>query len=842
MQAFWSKSAPDVAAELQTSANGLTQAQAQQRLLAQSKKVKKPKHEQKALLLFLAQFKSPIVLILLFATALSFYVGETTDAAIIIAIVLISGVLGFLQENGANRAVQKLLALVQVKTCVLRGGEEQEIPVGMVVPGDISILHAGDVVSGDCLILESASALLDESALTGESYPVEKKAGVLGEDTGLSGRTNCVWMGTHVVSGSLKAIVVHTGKDTEFGKISERIRLRQPETDFERGVRRFGYMLMTVTLILVFSILAINLIFKKGILDAFMFSLALAVGLTPQLLPAIISINLSRGARNMAALKVIVKRLSAIENLGSMNVLCSDKTGTLTDGAVKLKDTLDSGGGHSDKTLLYVYLNAALETGFINPIDAAVREQEHVDISRFTRMDEQPYDFVRKRLSITVSERTDAGENRILITKGAFDNVLAVCTQVEEADASIAPLDAGRKEKLLALYASLSGQGLRTIGVAYKVCPENCAPGRDNEKDMVFLGYLTLYDPPKPGIADTIKKLGGMGVSLKIITGDNRFIAQNVMKEIGLPDVALMTGKEIRETNDLALIHRVNEATVFAEVEPNQKERIILALKKSGNVVGYMGDGINDVSALHDADVSISVDSAVDVAKEAADIVLLEKDLAVLTEGVLAGRRTFANTMKYVFMATSANFGNMFSMAGASIFLPFLPLLPKQVLLTNLMTDFPEMTIASDNVEPAAIEKPKRWNIGFIRRFMVVFGLVSSFFDYLTFGALLLLSHASQAQFRTGWFVESVASAALIVLVIRTRYPIFKAKPGRQLTIATLLVVALTVLLPYTPLAPLLGFTALPAHILLVIAAIIATYILTAELVKKLFYRSPKNY
>jgi Mg2+-importing ATPase len=507
---------------------------------------------------------------------------------------------------------------------------------------------------------------------------------------------------------------------------------------------------------------------------------------------------------------------------------------------VQLKETLDVSDSHSDKVFLFAYLNSFFESGFVNPIDSAIKDYKSPDITSFSKLGEEPYDFIRKRLSILVSHKeADNKENHIIITKGSFNNIVDVCQSAEMADGSIVAIDS-IKEEINSKYQQYSSDGYRTLGLAYKNIGMDTHFDRTNEIDMIFLGFITLFDPPKPNVADTIKNLKRLGVSLKIITGDNRYVAESVVKQIGFPHVNILTGTDLREINDIALVHQVNKTTVFAEIEPNQKERIILALKKAGHVVGYMGDGINDVSALHDADVGISVDSAVDVAKATADIVLLEKDLEVLCQGVLAGRRTFANTMKYVFMATSANFGNMFSMAGASMFLTFLPLLPKQVLLTNLLTDLPEMAIATDNVDLDSMERPHRWNISFIKKFMLAFGLISSIFDYMTFGALIFIAHASEIEFRTGWLTESVISAAIIVLVIRSKHFFLKSKPGKPLAIATLMVVITTLVLPYTPIAGLLGFAPLPLEVLLLIGIIILLYILTAELAKKIFYKYVK--
>ena len=833
--AFWSISATEMLKHLETVKEGLTGAEARQRLARYGSNLLKPQKRSDVFTLLLAQFNSPLILILFFATGLSFFLHDPVDALIILTIVLVSGLLGFWQEHSATNAVEKLLAIVQIRVAVLRDGGPQEIPVEEIVPGDIVILNAGDIVPGDCLVQESKDLFIDEATLTGETYPVEKSVGVLAAETPLGQRTNALWMGTHVVSGSAKALVISTGKETEFGKVSERLKLRPQETDFEHGIRRFGYFLMEVTLVLVIAIFAINVYLARPVLDSFLFSLALAVGLTPQLLPAIISINLAHGAKRMAQAKVIVKRLASIENFGSMNVICSDKTGTLTEGIVHLQSAVDVDGAPSDKVLLHAYLNAFYETGFTNPIDEAIRTHRQFDLSGYRKTDEIPYDFLRKRLSILVAH----GDTHLMVTKGALANVLAVCSAAETGAETIVDIAAVR-DRIQQHFEEFSNKGCRTLGVAYKNMGSGSLMSKDYEAGMTFLGFLILFDPPKPNIIETIASLKNLGVALKIITGDNHLVAANVSQQMGLSNTKILTGPDLREMSDGALLKRVVDVDVFAEIEPNQKERIILALKKAGNVVGYMGDGINDASALHAADVGISVESAVDVAKEAADIVLLEKDLGVLVQGVREGRTTFANTLKYVFMATSANFGNMFSMAGVSLFLPFLPLLPKQILLTNLMTDFPEMTIATDRVDSEMVDYPRRWDIKAIRKFMITFGLVSSVFDYLTFGVLLLIFQATQTQFRTGWFLESVISASLIVLVIRSRKPFFKSRPAKYLLMATLLTVIVTLILPFTPLGEIFGFSQLPISFLLLLGTIVLLYIVTAEMAKAVFYKKVK--
>ncbi|MDR3716449.1 MAG: magnesium-translocating P-type ATPase [Puia sp.] len=849
---YWSCPTDRLLEQLSSNANGLTQDEAEKRLREAGPNTLKTRTGASGFVLLLQQFKSPITLILIAAAILSFFLGEKTDSFIILLIIVVSAVLGFYQEKSAANALGKLLAMVQVNTTVLRDGKECDVAVEQTVPGDIVLLSAGKTVAGDCRLLESRDLYTNEASLTGETFPAEKKCGLVAEKAGLSEKSNTLFMGTHVVSGTAKAVVVNTGLQTEFGAISKRLRRMQPETEFERGIRRFGYLLMQVTLILVVIIFSINVFLHKPVLDSFLFSLAIAVGLTPQLLPAIISINLAKGASNMARQSVIVKRLSSIENFGSMNVLCSDKTGTITRGEVILHQALDYTGKEDEGVFRMAYLNAWFESGFANPIDQAIKDFGHPDLTGIAKRDELPYDFIRKRLSILVSGLVlgqgdavgagDSGDRPLtLITKGAFDQVLSVCETVAGEGGRTIPLE-DVKEGLLQRFTSLSEEGYRILGVAYKNLSAS-SPGLQiqDEQGMVFMGLLLMTDPPKEGIRDTLQELRGLGISLKIITGDNALVAAHISKQIGLMDPVILTGATIRQMDSVALSRQAGQTHIFAAVEPNQKEQIVVALKKAGYVVGFLGDGINDAPALHSADVGISVNGAADVAKEAADIVLLGNDLRVLSQGVREGRKTFANTLKYIFMATSANFGNMFSMAGASLFLPFLPLLPKQVLLTNLLTDIPEMTIATDSVDPVMIEAPRRMDLGFIRRFMVVFGIISSLFDYATFGVLLYLLKAGPAAFRTGWFIESVVSASLIVLVVRTSQPFYKNRPGKYLLISTVAIVLITLVLPLTPLAGLLGFSRLPWRFYGWMWLIVGLYIFTAETAKRIFYRKARG-
>ncbi|MEY4948573.1 MAG: hypothetical protein RL698_784, partial [Pseudomonadota bacterium] len=697
---FWSAPTPALLSSLSATPAGLTSAEAARRLTADGPNSTGDGRGESAWRLLLNQFRNPLVLLLLFAMTLSFFLGETTDAAIVLAIVLGSALLGFWQEHRASNAVAALLAVIQARATALRDGAEVEIPPDQLVAGDVLVLVAGDAVPADARLLDSNDLFVDESALTGESYPVEKELGDVAPDAPLAARTNAVFQGSHVVSGTARALVARTGTETEFGSISSRLRRRPPETDFKRGLRLFGTMLIRVTLALVAAIFAVNVWLDRPATESFLFALALAVGLTPELLPAIVSITLARGAQRMAREQVSVRRLNAIENFGSMDVLCSDKTGTLTEGVVRLHGAFDAHGRPSERVLLCAVLNAAFETGFPNPIDLALRGEDLPAVARHRKIDEVPYDFLRKRLSVVVEENDDDRARHTMITKGALRNVLEVCTHVElladardarddrddrdttpdhppgasaPADARTVPI-ADLRAEIDRLFAEKSEQGLRVLGVA--VCDVTGDPviDKDDEHDMTFAGFLAFEDPPKAGVEQAIGELRDLGVRLKVITGDNRLVARRLGRTLGLDDPRVLTGEDLRRTSAEALPQLVAGIDVFAEIEPLQKEQILRALRESGAVVGFLGDGINDASALHAADVGISVDGAVDVAKEAADIVLLRHDLSVLARGVRLGRETFANTLKYIFITTSANFGNMPSMAATTLFLPFTPL------------------------------------------------------------------------------------------------------------------------------------------------------------------------
>jgi Mg2+-importing ATPase len=834
---YWAVQASKLLAALHSSPDGLGARAAALRLKRYGPNLPGETRRLGAVRLFLRQYESPLILILVAAAAVAALVRDWTNAVIVLLIVLGSGVLSFAQEYRASTALEKLRAKVRITCTVLRGGKAAVIPSSNVVPGDIVLLSAGSLIPADGVLLDAKDFFVSQAVLTGESFPTEKMPGVCPSSATVTDRTNCAFMGTSVRNGTARMLVINTGARTIFGDIAGRLRLRPPETEFERGVRRYGYLLTQLMLLLVLVVFAANILLHRAPIESLLFAIALAVGLSPELLPAIISITLSQGARQMAAHGVIVRRLSAIENLGSMDVLCSDKTGTLTEGVMNLDATLDFAGQPSAEALHAACLNAALQTGLANPLDEAIvarGQRDGIDIASYRKLDEIPYDFVRKRLSVLV-QGSGAADHTVLITKGALSSVLQVCASVQSA-AKVLPLEAANRDQITELFTRYSRQGYRVLGVARKPMPHQAICTRADETSLVFLGFLLFLDPPKDGIQQTLASLAGLGIQLKVITGDNPLVAAHLAESVGMASPQILSGHELDELHDEALWHLAERTDVFAEIDPNQKERIVLALKKRGHVVGYLGDGINDAPALHAADVGISVNQAVDVAKSAADFVLLEHDLDVLRQGVEQGRKTFANTFKYIAITTSANFGNMISMAAASLFLPFLPLLAKQILLNNFLSDFPAMTIATDNVDPELVQQPRRWEISYLRNFMLVFGSISSFFDFVTFGILLWVLHAPPELFRTAWFVESLLTELAIVLVVRTYRPFYRSKPGRMLWISTVVMVLITVILPYLPGAGFFDLVPLSPSTLAILILITLLYVAASEVGKRLFY------
>jgi len=825
--AFWSRGAEEVAAGLGSSLSGLAPAEAARRLPPAERARLEGLPPLAALRLLGRQFRSPLVLILVFAAGVSMLLREMTEAAIILVIVLGSTLLGFAQEYRADTAVAALRKRLALTVRVLRGGVEHVVPTAAVVPGDVILLSAGNLVPGDGLVLEARDFLLTEASLTGESFPVEKQPGVLPQDTPLARRTNSVFLGTSVRSGNARVLVVHTGRDTAFGEVAARIAAPPPESDFARGVRRFGGMLMYVMTFMVLFVLLVNQLQGRPTLDSLLFAVALAVGLTPELLPAIVSVTLSRGARAMARRGVIVRRLDAIEDLGGIDVLCTDKTGTLTEGVITLDAAVDPQGQPDEEVRRLAFLNAALETGIENPLDAAIvaaGEKAGLSAAGLRKVDEIPYDFIRKRLTIVLEDGDQAGH--LIVTKGAFSTVLAVCS-VEPA----------LRERCEAYYRDMSAQGYRVLAVATRRSAPRARYAHEDEAGMHLAGFLLFLDPPKVGAVRAIAELAALGIGIKVITGDNRYVAAHVARAIGLDAGAILTGEEITRMKDESLWHLAGKTTLFVELDPQQKERIVHALQRTGHSVGYLGDGINDAPALHAADVGISVDGAVDVARASADVVLLRHDLHVLRRGVQDGRATFANTLKYISITTSANFGNMVSMALATPLLPFLPLAAKQILLNNFLSDLPSIAISTDRVDAQRVASAQRWDVAEVRRFMLVFGLISTVFDLLSFALLLLVFEANEATFQTAWFVISLLTELAVLLVLRTHGPAWRSEPSPLLLWTTLAVGGAALALPYAgAVSGLFGFVPLSWSLLLSTVLIAVAYVLATEAAKLRFY------
>lgn len=828
---FWAYKSDEVIEKLDSRKEGLNSEEAENRLFQLGENKFEETKKESALTIFINQFRSPIIILLLATAVISYFVGSKQDFYIITIIILISNTIGWYQEKTASDALNELIKLISVKITVKRDGKREEIPLEHVVPGDIVILSSGDIVSGDARLISSNNLLVDEAVLTGEAYPVEKQTKPISKDATVNSRTNTLFMGTHILSGSGEAVIVRTGLNTEFGKISAKLRLKPMETDFDRGIARFGHILMEVTFIMVVVIFAINVYLKKSVFDSFLFSLALAIGLTPQLLPVIISVNLAKGTKLMAEKKVIVKHPRIIENFGSMNVFCTDKTGTITMGTVKLKTACGLNDRPSEKAELFAFMNSHFQDGYENPIDEAITEALHPDISKFTKLDELPYDFTRRRVSVLVKENN----SNLIISKGAMKDMLAISSQIELEDGTIRNISDYR-DQILETFNGYSSNGFRTLALGYRKTDKTEIQNSD-EIDLIFLGFLLFEDPIKPDIVQTIQKLTDLGVSTKIITGDNHVVSRYVANQLGIAEPNIVTGAELRELSTPALIARVNSVDIFAEMDPNQKERIIRTLKQAGNVVGYMGDGINDAPSLHTADVGISVDNASGVAKQAAEIILLDKSLETLVDGIKQGRKTFANTMKYLFITISANFGNMFSMAGISLLLSFLPLLPTQILLINLFTDTPVLGISTDKVDKDMIQKPLKWDMKFIFTFMVVFGTASSIFDYMTYLILEFGYKAKPEEFQTGWFVVSILSELTVLFIIRTKRRFYKSKPSSFMLYSSIIIAILLVLILYIPgLNSFFGLMALNFWLLMILFGIVVLYCIGTEAVKKDFF------
>ena len=822
--------------------NGLSSAEAGERLQQFGANRLAPATQRSVVLQFLAHFKNPLVLVLLVASGVSALTGDLTGALIIGLIVLMSVTLDFVQAYRAGRAAEQLALKVAVTASVLRNGSIQELPVTQLVVGDVVLLSAGNLVPADARVLQANDFFVNQAQLTGEPFPVEKRPPAMPaaehtqatlQDWALES-TDCVFMGSSVVSGSARILIGRTGGGTALGQIAVSLATDAPPTAFEIGTRRFGILIMRLTLLLVLFTLLVNVAFERPLLESFLFAVALAVGLTPELLPMVVSVTLTRGALRMAALKVIVKRPSAIQDMGAMDVLCTDKTGTLTEARIRLERHIDASGQSNPQVLALAYLNSYFESGLKSPLDDAILAHQEIDVSGWSKIDEVPFDFERRRVSVLV-QRESA---RRLVVKGAPEDVLRLCTRYQSSSGASVALDPAARARIDALFDSLGQEGFRALGIAWRdVALDHPHAVVSDESELVFAGLAAFLDPPKASAGQALQAMAASGVAVKILTGDNERVTRHVCTELGVPVNGVLTGTEIAAMNDDALRARVADVNLFCRVNPSQKNRIILALKARGHVVGYLGDGINDAPSLHTADVGISVEGAVDVAKQAAAMILLEKDLMVLHKGILEGRRTFGNVMKYIMMATSSNFGNMFSMAAATLFLPFLPMLPLQILLNNLLYDVSEITLPLDHVDAEDLAQPKRWDMAFIRNFMLTIGPISSLFDFLTFYLLLRLFDAHESLFRTGWFVESIATQVLVIFVIRTRRNPLRSRPNGWLVATSLAVVATAMALPFTSLAPYLGFTPLPLAFFGLLTALLGLYLLMVEGGKQWFYR-----
>ena len=840
---YWSATPADVFRAIGTGPSGLPEVEAARRLQLHGFN-ELPQQRPGWPRIFARQFRDPLSIILLVAAAMSGFVGDVNTAITIIVIVVLSAVFGFFNEYRAEKLVEDLKRSMSVRSLVIREGRSHEIDARQLVFGDLVSFYVGDIVTADVRVTDSKDLEADEAILTGESFPVEKSATpVVTTNPSPTQLSNYLFTGTVVARGSCHGVVIATGRDTEYGAISRSILHPRPENEFQRGVRSYGKMLITLALALTIAIFALNAAVGHPLLNSLLFGLAIAVGLVPELMPAIVTISLARGAKRMARSRVVVKRLVAIEDFGNMNVLCTDKTGTLTEGKIALHavDSIDKTEANRNRLLGYSLLCNAATVGdkvVGNPMDRAIWEYAIANSLRgaaagYEKIDEVPFDYQRRLMSAAVRRETTT----LFLTKGAPEAVMAACTAIDSPSGPI-PLLEEAAAGLRSRMDSYAKDGYRVIGVAFKKSEAKPSYSAADENALTFAGFLVFTDPIKSEAGAAVAKLKQLEVDVKILTGDSDLVAVKLCKELKVPVRRVVCGPELPNMTADEFRNAVEEATIFARITPEQKLDVIKALKAGGHIVGFMGDGVNDAPALYEADVGISVDSATDVAKDAADVVLLEKDLDVLADGIGEGRRTFGNTIKYVLMGTSSNFGNMFSAAASSVFLPFLPMLPMQILFMNLLYNFSNFTLPGDNVDEEASKWPHRWDIGFVRKFTIFFGPFSSLYDFLTFGIMLYVFNASAPLFQSGWFVESFWTEVLIIFVIRTRrIPFFSSRPSKWLTILTTSCVAIGTIIPFTLLGQWLGFVALPSSYWLLLVLIVATYLLLVDVGKVFFYR-----
>jgi Mg2+-importing ATPase len=824
---FWNLSTEAILTSVKSTDKGLTTEEAEKRQAAFGLNLAVDVHHTPLWLQFLQRLRNPLVILLLIASGFAAITGDIASFVIIMIIVLVSICLDFFQEVRAERTVDALRNTVAVTATVLRDGNLQELLVKELVPGDVVLLHPGDLVPADGRLLTAKDLFINQALLTGESFPAEKNANKLPQPSNDPIEAiNSVFMGTSVISGTATMMVTLTGKNTRIGGLANTLGKRPPVNDFEQGVQNFGMLILRFAITMVLFVLLVNILFARPLLESFLFALALAVGLTPELLPMIMTITLARGAQRMAEKSVIVKHLPAMHNLGAMNVLCTDKTGTLTEAKIKLIKTFDTTGAESERVFLLGYINSFFSSGVKAVLDTAILEHHQPDIHTWEKLDEVPFDFERRRVSVLAQ---NSGK-KYLIVKGAPEDIFNFSSYYETPNGEVLPLTADKKQENLQRFEQLGTEGLRVLGVAIRtVVDEHTVVEKEDEKDLTFVGLIAFLDPPKADAAETLQNLANVGIKIKIITGDNELVTRHLCNLMGWQEVNILTGNDLTKMTDEALIAAVDNIQAFCRINPQQKSRIIHALRANKHVVGFLGDGINDAVALHEADVGISVDSATDVAKEAASIILMKHDLSVIYQGVIEGRRAVVNTEKYILMGSSSNFGNMFSMAGAVLFLPFLPMLPIQILLNNLLYTFSQTSIPFDNVDAMVLSKPIHWNMQKIKRFMLVLGPVSSIFDFLTFYILLKICAGDPVIFHSGWFVESILTQVLIVFAIRTRHSLFRSKPSPLVVFSAVLTSCIAVLLPYTLLGEWFGLTPMPGYFYLYLLGIIVLYFTAVE-------------
>lgn len=839
---FWHQPLANLLKSLNASESGLTQVEAFRRSKKFGKNQISSAKKITVLHQLLRRFKNPLVILLLATAFVSLILQQNSNFFIITIIVLLGVALDFSQEYSANKSVKKLQESIALKAKALRDNILRDVAAKNLVPGDIVYLKAGDMIPADGRLIWENHLFINQAILTGESFPIEKNAAHLPiislpvgreKNLDLEKATNSVFMGTSVVSGEAHMVVCNIGHQAHLGNIAANLTEEHLPSQFELETRKLGFLLVKITMFLVLCVLMVNIFFHKPWLDAFLFTLALAVGMTPEFLPMVMSVTLARGAKNMAKKHVIVKRLSAIHDLGGMNILCTDKTGTLTEAKIQLVGYVDVDGRENERALYLSYLNSFFETGFKSPMDEAILNYKPIEINEWKKIDEIPFDFDRLRISVLL----DNGKQRLVVVKGTPEDIISACTHYESKGGvkAITPIV---RNKMLNLYKQESQKGFRVLGVAWQSKSKDHDKALiDDEIDLIFTGFTLFYDPPKTEAYKTLEALKAQKVEIYILTGDSEDVTMHLCQELGIPIKGVLTGKEMAALDYPALSLRLQKANLYCRVTPSQKRRIVLELKNLGNVVGFLGDGINDAPSLHSADVGISVDTGADVAKEASDLILLKHNLEVVHDAVVEGRKIYSNIIKYLRMMTSSNFGNMLSMAGASLFIPFLPMLPTQILFNNLLYDTSQTAIPFDNVDRESTLAPGQWNLRHILKFMLLMGPLSSVFDFLLFFIMLKVIKTPASLFQTGWFMESLATQILIIFVIRTHKPIFQSKPHRFLIILSTLLVSLGLFIPYTPLGSYLGFVPVSFHFFMMLVGVVLVYLACAEKIKLWFYK-----